>query len=72
MMVKTLTVTEEAYRRLASRKKEGESFSKIIIRLTGSGQIRDLVGILSPAQADRLEASIAEGRRRMRKGMDHL
>lgn len=32
MVVKTITVTKEAYEKLASNKKEGESFSELINR----------------------------------------
>ena len=32
MTVKTITITEEAYEKLASNKKEGESFSELINR----------------------------------------
>ena len=32
MAVKTITITEKAYQALASEKKEGESFSELILR----------------------------------------
>lgn len=36
MGTKSLTVTEEAYERLREHKREGESFTDTILRLTGS------------------------------------
>lgn len=42
MGTKSLTITEEAYDRLKERKREGESFTETILRLTGDD--RDLTG----------------------------
>jgi predicted CopG family antitoxin len=36
MSVKTVTLTKEAYDALAAMKNEGESFSEVVTRLTGS------------------------------------
>jgi len=38
MAVKTITVTEDAYRALATLKREGESFSDVIRRITRSNR----------------------------------
>ena len=43
MAVKTITVTKEAYEKLASNKKEGESFSELINRsFTKKGNIENI------------------------------
>ena len=65
-MVKTLTVTEEAYERLASRKEPGESFSNVIIKITGKTSLMDILGILSDSEANKMEKDIAS----LRKGMN--
>ena len=46
-MAKTITVSEEAYKLLLSEKREGESFSDVIIRLIKSNKknIMDYAGI---------------------------
>lgn len=36
MGTKSLTITEDAYDRLKAHKREGESFTDVIVRLTGS------------------------------------
>lgn len=41
MGTKSLTITEEAYERLEEHKREGESFTETILRLTGKE--RDLM-----------------------------
>lgn len=58
MATKNISITEEAYRRLASLRTGSESFSKIINRLTRRRNLSDFAGILSKESADRLEKSI--------------
>ena len=49
-------------------KREDESFSHVITRLTGNARsIRALFGVLSEEEGDRLEASIKENRKRWLK-----
>lgn len=38
MATKTITVTEEAYERLKAMKREGESFTEVLLRVTGGGR----------------------------------
>ncbi len=65
-MVKTLTVTEEAYERLSAKKEPGESFSNVIIKITGKANLMDIAGILSKSEAAELRKHIAN----TRKGID--
>lgn len=64
MGVKTITVTEEAYRSLKSRKATDESFSDVILRLTKRRPLGDFVGILSPESADAIRGAIDADRAR--------
>ena len=47
MATKTLSITEEAYERLSSKKRGKESFSEVINRITNKKSLLDFVGILS-------------------------
>lgn len=72
MAVKTITITEDAYARLAAQKEEGESFSEVICRMTGSASLFDLVGILSDQEAEAIERHIRERRANMRRRVQHI
>ena len=64
MATKNISITEGAYRRLASLRRGGESFSGIINRITQARDIMQFAGILSKNTADRMEGRIAEQRSR--------
>ena len=66
MATKTISLDEEAYERLASQKREGESFSDVVKRLAGERSWLEISGILSEDEAENLEAMIEEGRARSR------
>ena len=61
MGTKSLTITEEAYERLREHKREGESFTDTIIRLTGDerdpmagfGAMADVEGFREAVEAAR-------------------
>jgi predicted CopG family antitoxin len=56
MAVRTITITESAYVRLAAQKRAGESFTDVVLRLTGKRALARLAELTSPAEA----AAIAE------------
>ena len=81
MTTKTLTITEEAYERLKAHKREGESFTDTVLRLTdadqdvmrGFGMLADDEGFAEAAGRTRgdLEDGFAQRReRRERLGDD--
>ncbi len=72
MASKTITISEEAYERLKSRKKENESFTNVINKLTRERSLTEIAGILSEDEADRLEERIKERRDETRARMDDL
>lgn len=64
MPVRTLTVTEEAYARLAAEKRPGESFTDVLLRLTARRSLEDLAAALAPREVN----GIAEAWVRMSRG----
>ena len=58
MAVKTITITEEAYKVLRDKKGMDESFSRTILRVVGERPLDEFIGILSKGGAERLEKAI--------------
>lgn len=68
MPSRTLTITDEAYKALKAQKKDSESFTDVILRLTGNkGSARKLLEMMdemhSPDLADRVEEATKETRK---------
>jgi len=63
MATKTISITEEAYERLRSKKDERESFSDVINRITNKRPLSDFLGVLNEKEADLLEKSIEKNRK---------
>ncbi|MEK6893083.1 MAG: antitoxin VapB family protein [Nanoarchaeota archaeon] len=63
MATKNISITEEAYKRLANLRMSNESFSEIIIKITKKNNWRDYFGVLSEKSANSLEKAILERRK---------
>ncbi|MDO8660492.1 MAG: antitoxin VapB family protein [Candidatus Woesearchaeota archaeon] len=72
MSVKTITITEDAYTRLASRKQNGESFSELVCRIMPKRSLMELAGILNNKEADALEVAIKNNRKNTRARIDRI
>ena len=62
MATKTISLSEDAYDRLKEMKREGESFSDVVNRLTSGVAISEFHGVLKAETADDLESNIEERR----------
>ncbi|PIO08628.1 hypothetical protein COU59_00770 [Candidatus Pacearchaeota archaeon CG10_big_fil_rev_8_21_14_0_10_34_12] len=63
MATKNVSISVEAYRKLAMLKGHKESFSDVIIREIGRGKLRDIYGILKEESGKKFEKSILEERK---------
>ncbi|EMA48786.1 hypothetical protein C448_02918 [Halococcus morrhuae DSM 1307] len=62
MGTKTIRLDDEAYERLASRKREDESFSDVVKRVTGERSLLEIAGIFSDDEAETMRETVAERR----------
>lgn len=67
MATKNISITEEAYKRLANLRKTNESFSEIILEVVGKKRLSDFFGILSKEGGKELEDNIQMLREKHRK-----
>ena len=67
MATKTISITKGAYDRLKVLKKERESFTDVINRITKKNDLMDFYGILGKEKGDELEKAILESRKAGRK-----
>ena len=67
MGARNISISDEAYERLKSIKKPGESFTDVINRLTGRRSILELAGILSKEEAGEMKLRVKEMRRKSSK-----
>ena len=63
MATKNISITEEAYKRLAALRKKNESFSELIMEFACKrAKLSNFHGVLSGESADALENGIRESR----------
>jgi len=62
MATKTISITEEAYERLKTRKNENDSFSEVIYKITGKRSLLEIAGSLSKEEASKVEEEIKKAR----------
>ena len=73
MAHKTLTISEEAYEALVELKKEGESFTELVKRITAplrKKKLSEFAGIMAGPEYDDFEKAILELRRSDSKSME--
>ncbi len=63
-MTKTVGLTDDAYERLKAVKREGETFSDVVRRLTGAHLLKELAGTMDDETAEEYMRAIREGRER--------
>jgi len=71
MATKTISITEEAYERLSTKKLGSESFSEVINRITNKTSLLAFSGLLNINEAESIKEKIRKSRalskKRMRK-----
>jgi predicted CopG family antitoxin len=60
MGTKNISISEEAYERLAALKKQNESFTDVVNRLTMKRSILELAGALTEKEGEEIRRSIEE------------
>ena len=76
MGTKNIAISEGAYQRLRALKKEGESFTNVIERITRSDSILELAGVLSKREGRDVRKRVQElrdqGSLRVRREVERL
>jgi len=67
MGTRNISISEEAYSRLAALKEPKESFTDVINRLTGRRSVLELAGLLTSREGRELRLRVLEVRRKSRK-----
>jgi predicted CopG family antitoxin len=71
MATKTVRLDEEAYERLRSRKRDGESFSDTVKRLAGERSLCEVAGIWA-GETSEIREAVAETRSETEDRLDRI
>ncbi|GAB7090713.1 hypothetical protein JCM18237_09840 [Halorubrum luteum] len=71
-MSKSIRLSEDAYERLKAHKRDGETFSDVVLRLAGERSLLELAGVLSDAEAEAVREAVAERRERRRDELEEI
>jgi predicted CopG family antitoxin len=63
MGTRNIAISDEAYERLKSLKKPGESFTELIERMTRGRSVTDLVGLLTKSEGLEVKRGVSELRK---------
>ena len=60
MGTKNIAISDEAYERLRSLKKPGESITELIERMTGRQRVADLAGLITKPEGLKMKKTVSE------------
>jgi len=69
---RTISLSEEAYERLKAEKKEHESFTDVVNRLTRKCSLLELSGILSKREGEEVRKAVASIRAKSRNRLTRV
>jgi len=69
---KNISISESAYRKLKALKKENESFTDAVNRLTEERSLLEIAGILSDEEADNIRDNVEDLRDRSRDRVEDV
>lgn len=72
MATKTIAVSREAYEKLKRKKKDKESFTDVVERLTSKKPLTEITGILSNEEGKELREKVKERREDSRERIDKV
>jgi len=71
MGTKNISISEEAYERLAALKRPNESFTEVVNRLTMKRSVLELAGILSEKEGGEIRRVTVELRKASSRRVEH-